>query len=422
MSWLLNSACRGAVDEGELHDVLKAMVPRILLLLALCSSGTFIWATTVTLGDEVPLSADPTAPVLPAQSDPSIATDGVEALAVWSEYRFPDRYSRIHGVRLDRLGQVIGSPMVLAVGGASDRWPEVTYGGGRYLLTWIRDGATIGRFVRTNGELDGNEFGIARMAQHHVLREGPDFWVLWSEDGAIHTRRVADSGVVTVGPLFQGEGAVTLADVVAGAVGEIAVLYRQETSSSAAMKVAKLRVAWSGPLLLAQQPRPCPSLACIDSMPLAIGWNGSDYVATWVYTEGSGRHAWLESTRVGSGATNRLAFVSSYPFDIAGDMLWAGSNFVVAYRIRGINPSRSGAGIARLAADGTPLDVPVYGVLLHDNARERETTSVPDLVLLSDRRAIVVYARQEGAFPVTSPRVFARTVDFRFPRRRAVSR
>jgi hypothetical protein len=184
------------------------------------------------------------------------------------------------------------------------------------------------------------------------------------------------------------------------------------------VRVAVLRDQWPGDQILVSVPRPCSSLACDDYVPLAIGWSGARYVATWMKSGGPGRYTFVESTTLDGQQPRSVAFVVSHPAEIAGEMLWSGTSFLFVYRSRGVSSSWLQTHIIRLTEDGDALDT-------RGGPRVSEITSdagsPPDIALIRPNRAVVVYNRDATALNTgaATQRVLARSVTIN-PRRRAV--
>lgn len=343
------------------------------------------------------------AATLPApQEQPAAASDGTSVLTVWREQRdagAPRIFASIAG----------GSSFAVSDGDGVTS-PDVAYGAGRYLVTWLRGAVLLGRFVTAQGTLDGAELVIANgAAPATVVWDGSQFVVAWVGGRTLKGRRISASGFVTDTPELADVNA--LGGIGAGDDGEIAALFLTDTATSHEVRMATLRGnAWGSPVTLASARRPCTSNhGCAWYAPLAIGWNGSEYVAIWAHNIGVGFGWRLEAKRLGA-EPERIVESYHYQQPAGADLVWSGSSFLLAYQMSGVTASWPRSFVARLSATGAPIgsSVPLL--------TSGESRSAPALAVVQRDRAVVVYNREADL----TQRLFARTVVLSAPRRRAV--
>jgi hypothetical protein len=168
------------------------------------------------VGSELPL----TAPDASSQAQPSLAFDGTNYLAAWSDPWAPDIYAgrlSASGEPLDGSGFVVASgPVNLLVA------PVVAYGGANYLVAWTacqhfmeidhcylyaarvsRDGDVLD----PTGILMTGDRGYT--VDKAVAFDGTNYLVVWSSGGAIYATRVSQDGVVLDSqpiPIWTGPG------------------------------------------------------------------------------------------------------------------------------------------------------------------------------------------------------------------------
>lgn len=334
-----------------------------------------------------------------AQLGPDAASDGTSVLALWSEARDTESATRIFGAVLDSDGNVQRSLDI-----ARGEQGRVAFGDGRYLVAWRHASTIAARF------LDGEAFAIAASSSpFELMWNGEQFVFVWNDGTALRSAFVSASGFVTAGPSLDDAG--PLADVIAGPRGEIAALYRVETSQQIDVRVATLRTQWHVEETLATAARPCASYKrCLDYVPLTIGWNGNRYVAVWKMSEGVPLGGFIES-RVLHGGTTRIATVYNYSGNIGGELAWNGSAFVLSLLMPGLSASWPETYLARLNESGAPI-----GGL--ERLSATEAASPPAVALARPDRAVVVYNRQLGL----TQRVVARTIRLTDPPRRRAAR
>lgn len=334
-----------------------------------------------------------------AQLDPDVASDGTSALAIWSEARDAESATRIFGAILDSDGNVQRSLDI-----ARGEHGRVAFGDGRYLVAWRHASTIAARF------LDGEVFAVAASTSPFELGwNGEQFVFIWNEGSALRSAFVSSCGFMIAGPSLEDAG--SLADVIAGPHGEIAALYRVETSQQVDVRVATLRTEWYVEETLATAARPCGSFKrCLDYIPLALGWNGNRYVAVWKMSEGAPLGGFIES-RVVHGGTTRIAAVYNYSGNIGGELAWTGSAFVLTLLAPGVSASWPVTYVVRVNESGAPI-----GSM--ERLSATEASSLPALALLRPDRAVVVYNRQLGL----SQRVVARTIRLTDPPRRRAAR
>lgn len=337
-----------------------------------------------------------------AQLQPAAASDGANVLAAWIEQRDLNFVPHVYAALLSPDAQVVLAPFALTAGDGQYSSPSVAFGGDRYLVIWKSSTTIIGRLVAPNGSVMSDAFAIgAAPGVPEVVWDGRDFVVVWADD-AVRSARVGISGIVTPGPWLTQQGSITLGDVVAGPRGEIGVLYRTETATQVAIRLATLGSTWSEPQTLATAQRPCADSACADYFPLAIGWSGMRYLSTWVWTGGAGRGVGIEAA-VQGGAVRRLlnSYSSSYaPDSASGQLVWNANHYLFLHRMAGVSSSVPMTYVARLSESGTPLDV------LDSRLTESDAGASPDLALVTAGRAVAVYNRLDGL----TQRLMARSV------------
>gem|GEM_PF-5105071 len=338
------------------------------------------------------------------QLDVAAASDGDRVLSVWSEQR-DELPSRIYAALLDDDGNVLSSPIAISEGDEGHVDPQIAYGDGRYLIAWRRGNTLTAQFVSRSGDLDGEPIGVAiATTSAELVWDGSQFVFVWADENGLRSARVSAGGFVTTAPRLNVDGTIALADVVVGADGEIAALYRVETAQRVFVRVATLRLGWNDEQTLVSERRPCSSLACIDYAPIAIGWSGTRYVAVWMKLLGAGRQSYIQASTFDGHPHDIVYVASSWP-EAAGEIVWSGSSFLFAFRSRGVSASWLITHIMRIGEDGELLETSIRLPEITSDAG-----SAPDLALVRPGRAVVVY---------NTLRAVARSVVIN-PRRRAV--
>ena len=124
------------------------------------------------------------------QYSPAVAYDGTNFLAVWQDYRdFKGSYYDIYGALVSPLGKIISSGIAVSTANGNQRFPEVAYGGGKYLVVWedSRSGTDIyGAMVDTKGKvLHPTGVTISNAANSQiapsVAYDGTNFLVVWQD-------------------------------------------------------------------------------------------------------------------------------------------------------------------------------------------------------------------------------------------------
>jgi hypothetical protein len=154
---------------------------------------------------ELPLTAQALGP----QVQPSIAFDGTNYLAAWSEYRPPTQ--QIFGGRLSASGEPLdGDGFVVASGPENLLYaPVVARGGDNYLVSWTGcyhymeiDHCSLyaARVSREGGVLDPNgillQSPIDPSTGKAVAFDGANYLVVWDAGTKISATRVSQDGVV----------------------------------------------------------------------------------------------------------------------------------------------------------------------------------------------------------------------------------
>lgn len=343
-------------------------------------------AAVIANATEVQTISNVDSPV--SQVDVQAASDGEQALAVWTE-----------GSTV--LAAIAGGQPPAAIGSGAK--PQVAFGGGRYLVAWKNGDSIAGRFLRRDGSADGAEFVIANASSTPKLAfDGDRFALVWSEGSSLRGRRVSLAAEVSPTVPFDAEGTVTLGGIAAGAGGEIAALYRTESSERVALHTARLHGnRWEDEQLLASAKRPCLSLACVDYVPIAVGWNGAQYLGAWSLINGPGRTGELQTSTL-DGAPIRSSSLAE-PYVKGGDLAWTGSSFLLVF---GVNSGQGANYLVRIGDEQHPTRF-YYGA---------DTFSPPDIVVVQPEHALMFY---DHAVDHVS-RVYWRDVTVVFPKQRAV--
>lgn len=163
-----------------------------------------IFATRVTFGGDV---LDPDGIQLTTSRDisnPVVASDGSDFLAVWHRWNLPLFHDEVRAARIDgTTGALLqDDPLVLTPGGGATS-PAIAYGGGQYLVAWMH-GADI-RAIRIDSSgvpidpLPG--FIVAAGDYPSVAFDGQHFVIVYrrlESDGLyrMYGTRVSGSGVV----------------------------------------------------------------------------------------------------------------------------------------------------------------------------------------------------------------------------------
>jgi hypothetical protein len=148
--------------------------------------------------DDVP---DPKFFVRAQQELPSIASDGVTAMAAWREKDL--RVGRVarDGTPLDGPGFIVSSSRPLIA-------PQILFNGSRYTVFWIADNALMARHVERDGRMAGDAIRVTPLSQaptqFSAVWDGNRYLLVWRDNFDSHTPYTASmdvSGAVTASPM-----------------------------------------------------------------------------------------------------------------------------------------------------------------------------------------------------------------------------
>jgi hypothetical protein len=159
---------------------------------------------TVLDSSGIPILVDPSF----GQRNPKIAFDGTNYLVVWHQVLDSlGTLFQIEGKRIDRDGVSIDPQPIVITAGDKQRYADVAFGGGKYLVVWSDENYwdIYGAFVDTNGTVFPS-FVIrsANGLQQNpvVASDGENFLVVWEDfgthwpDANIFGTRVSSAGQV----------------------------------------------------------------------------------------------------------------------------------------------------------------------------------------------------------------------------------
>ncbi|MEW5741485.1 MAG: hypothetical protein AB1938_21365 [Myxococcota bacterium] len=154
----------------------------------LSSAGTFLDATARGLVQ---------APNV--ESGPQVAFDGANALVVWRDGR--NGNADIYAARVTPAGASLdGTGLPVATSGADEVTPAVGFGGGSYLVVWMRGGNIYGRRYSPAGAALGAEFAVTAAAATETFPrlafDGTNFLVVFRSGADIAGVRVTAAGAV----------------------------------------------------------------------------------------------------------------------------------------------------------------------------------------------------------------------------------
>ncbi len=109
-------------------------------------AGLVVWEDTRQGGYDIlakPVSASGAVPKTPLiisintnqKTEPTIAFDGKRYLVAWQE-KVGNNNQDIKVARLDSKGKLLGSIFSVAWGGTDQKYPEIAYGGGQFMVVW----------------------------------------------------------------------------------------------------------------------------------------------------------------------------------------------------------------------------------------------------------------------------------------------
>jgi len=154
-------------------------------------------------GSRISLGQATTAP-FPAGL-PLVAFDGTNYLVVWMEEITSTNYE-VYGQFIDTSGNLVETAFLIATTNAKEednlRAPAIAFGGNTYLVTWVNNGALIGRLIDKSGNLVGTEISINSSARENAVAfDGTNYLVAWGNvipdtDRTVSAQLVSQQGAL----------------------------------------------------------------------------------------------------------------------------------------------------------------------------------------------------------------------------------
>ena len=157
-------------------------------------------------GSRISLGQATTAP-FPAGL-PLVAFDGTNYLVVWMKEITSTNYE-VYGQFIDTSGNLVESAFLIATTNAKEednlRAPAIAFGGNTYLVTWVNNGALIGRLIDKSGNLVGTEISINSSARENAVAfDGTSYLVAWVNEIPDTDRTISAQLVSQQGALVGG--------------------------------------------------------------------------------------------------------------------------------------------------------------------------------------------------------------------------
>ena len=157
-------------------------------------------------GSRISLGQATTAP-FPAGL-PLVAFDGTNYLVVWMEEITSTNYE-VYGQFIDTSGNLVETAFLIATTNAKEednlRAPAIAFGGNTYLVTWVNNGALIGRLIDKSGNLVGTEISINSSARENAVAfDGTSYLVAWVNEIPDTDRTISAQLVSQQGALVGG--------------------------------------------------------------------------------------------------------------------------------------------------------------------------------------------------------------------------
>ena len=154
-------------------------------------------------GSRISLGQATTAP-FPAGL-PLVAFDGTNYLVVWMKEITSTNYE-VYGQFIDTSGNLVETAFLIATTNAEEedklRAPAIAFGGNTYLVTWVNNGALIGRLIDKSGNLVGTEISINSSARENAVAfDGTNYLVAWGNvipdtDRTVSAQLVSQQGAL----------------------------------------------------------------------------------------------------------------------------------------------------------------------------------------------------------------------------------
>jgi len=161
-------------------------------------------------GSRISLGQATTAP-FPAGL-PLVAFDGTNYLVVWMKEITSTNYE-VYGQFIDTSGNLVESAFLIAflIATTNPTNPEeedklralaIAFGGNTYLVTWVNNGALIGRLIDKSGNLVGTEISINSSARENAVAfDGTNYLVAWGNvipdtDRTVSAQLVSQQGAL----------------------------------------------------------------------------------------------------------------------------------------------------------------------------------------------------------------------------------
>ena len=136
---------------------------------------------------------------------PLVAFDGTNYLVVWMKEITSTNYE-VYGQFIDTSGNLVESAFLIATTNAKEednlRAPAIAFGGNTYLVTWVNNGALIGRLIDKSGNLVGTEISINSSARENAVAfDGTNYLVAWGNvipdtDRTVSAQLVSQQGAL----------------------------------------------------------------------------------------------------------------------------------------------------------------------------------------------------------------------------------
>ncbi|UCF70513.1 MAG: T9SS type A sorting domain-containing protein [candidate division WOR-3 bacterium] len=143
------------------------------------------------------------------QTNPQVAFDGTNYLAVWSDGRLVDNFI-VYAARVTTAGEVL-DPDGIQVGPANGSFqhkPSIAFIGDKYFVVWghlLAPFGITGRFINPDGTLGDTMRVASAVAEVHntcIVYDGNKMLVVWSEyPGTVYGQFVSTEGTL-IGPVF----------------------------------------------------------------------------------------------------------------------------------------------------------------------------------------------------------------------------
>ncbi|MCY1075747.1 hypothetical protein [Archangium lansingense] len=211
------------VDATGRRTELKATYEASHLLLSvpqeLVEASTYPASLAPVISPELGTDEPVVTPAPGNQVQPAVASDGMDYLVIWQDYRLGDNVSRIYGTRVTPMG-ILVDPSGLRIGTASGTGrhesPAVAYNGREYLVVWADftddlNANILGARVSTRGSVvDSTPLAISTAGGHQTspaVVAGMDNWfVVWEDARGAESMDIYGARVMQDGQVADPEG------------------------------------------------------------------------------------------------------------------------------------------------------------------------------------------------------------------------